>query len=82
LKVFLHTSLGIVGETIELNKHLVQAFFLTPAAEKTKTQGQNSSKKLKEKLNLWEDVPSHLQNSRKKLNFMKLSHQNSKFSKG
>ena len=24
-------------------------FFLTPAAEKTKTQGQNSSKKLKEK---------------------------------
>ena len=57
---------------------LEQAFFLTPAAEKTKTQGQNSSKKL----NLWEDVPSHMQNSRKKLNFMKLSHQNSKFSKG
>ena len=28
---------------------LVQAFFLTSAAEKTKTQGQNSSKKLKEK---------------------------------
>ena len=27
----------------------MQAFFLTPAAEKTKTQGQNSSKKLKEK---------------------------------
>ena len=26
-----------------------QAFFLTPPAEKTKTQGQNSSKKLKEK---------------------------------
>ena len=29
--------------------HLTQAFFLTSAAEKTKTQGQNSSKKLKEK---------------------------------
>jgi len=29
--------------------YLTQAFFLTPAAEKTKTQGQNSSKKLKEK---------------------------------
>ena len=28
---------------------LGQAFFLTSAAEKTKTQGQNSSKKLKEK---------------------------------
>ena len=28
---------------------LNQAFFLTSAAEKTKTQGQNSSKKLKEK---------------------------------
>ena len=28
---------------------LRQAFFLTPPAEKTKTQGQNSSKKLKEK---------------------------------
>ena len=28
---------------------IMQAFFLTPAAEKTKTQGQNSSKKLKKK---------------------------------
>ena len=27
----------------------IRLFFLTPAAEKTKTQGQNSSKKLKEK---------------------------------
>jgi len=27
----------------------IRPFFLTPAAEKTKTQGQNSSKKLKEK---------------------------------
>merc|ERR1711923_391103 len=30
-------------------KNLKQAFFLTPPTEKTKTQGQNSSKKLKEK---------------------------------
>ena len=30
-------------------ERLMQAFFLTSAAEKTKTQGQNSSKKLKEK---------------------------------
>ena len=35
--------------------------FLTPPAERTKTQVQNSRKKL----NLWEDFPSHLQNSRK-----------------
>ena len=28
---------------------LAQAFFLTPAAEKTKTQAENSSQKLKEK---------------------------------
>ena len=27
----------------------LQAFFLTPAVEKTKTQGKNSSQKLKEK---------------------------------
>ena len=31
------------------NELLAQAFFLTSTAEKTKTQGQNSSKKLKEK---------------------------------
>ena len=37
-------------------------FFLTPAAEKTKTQEKNSRKKL----NLWEDFPSNLENSRKK----------------
>ena len=30
----------------------ITGFFLTPAAEKTKTQAQNSRKKLKEKLNL------------------------------
>ena len=29
--------------------YLYQAFFLTPAAKKTKTQAQNSSKKLKKK---------------------------------
>ena len=28
---------------------IYQAFFLTPAAKKTKTQGKNSSQKLKEK---------------------------------
>ena len=37
----------------ELEKSLIldimQAFFLTPAAEKTKTQEKNSSQKLKEK---------------------------------
>ena len=31
---------------------LLQAFFITPAAEKTKTQGKNSSQKLKEKTQL------------------------------
>ena len=51
----------------KVNPDTKPGFFLTPAAEKTKTQGQNSSKKL----NLWEDVPSHLQNSRKKLKLMK-----------
>ena len=34
---------------LSVNILLAQAFFLTPAAKKTKSQGQNSSKKLKEK---------------------------------
>ena len=45
---------------------------------KDKTQAKNSRKKL----NLWEDFPSHVQNSRKKLKFIKKFLQNSKFSKG
>ena len=51
---------------------VIAGFFLTPAAEKTITQGQNSRKKL----SLWEDVPSQMQNSRKKLKLMKFSPQN------
>ena len=34
---------------LSVNILLAQAFFLTPAAKKNKSQGQNSSKKLKEK---------------------------------
>ena len=34
---------------LRLKKHLKQAFFITSAAKKTKTQAQNSSQKLKEK---------------------------------
>ena len=49
----------------------LSGFFLTSALKKIKTQGQNSSKKLKEKTQLWEDFPSHVQNSRKKLKFIK-----------
>ena len=49
---------------------LMQAFYLTPAAEKTKTQEKNSSQELKKKLNLWEDFPSKLEKSRKKLKFL------------
>ena len=39
----------------------LQALFLTPAAEKTKTQAENSRKKL----NLWEDFPSKLETQEK-----------------
>ena len=45
--------------------YLRQALFLTSAVEKTKTQAQNSSQKLK----LWEAFPKKVNNSRKKLNF-------------
>ena len=45
---------------------LPHAFFLTPAAAKAKTHAKNSRKKL----NLWEDFPSKLENSRKKLRFL------------
>ena len=42
-------ALGQVGH-LQRDLHItITGFFLTPAAEKTKTQGQNSSKKLKEK---------------------------------
>ena len=64
LDVFPKRSLGI-GKTLFFFQNILifckvkidyttetpysRLFFLTPAAEKTKTQGQNSSKKLKEK---------------------------------
>ena len=51
---------------------LMQAFFLTSAAEKTKTQGQNSSKKLKEKT---QPLGATL------LQFVKTQEKNSSFSK-
>ena len=48
---------------------LVQAFFITSAAEKTKTQAENSSQKLKEKTQSHGGTFYILQkNSRKKLN--------------
>ena len=50
----------------------MQAFFLTSAAEKTKTQGQNSSKKLKEKT---QPLGATL------LQFVKTQDKNSSFSK-
>ena len=74
---FLHKGACIVAST-QVAGGSYDRLFLTPAAEKTKTQGQNSRKKL----NLWEDVPSHMQNSRKKLKLIKFSPQNSNFSKG
>ena len=62
---------------------LIQAFFLTPAAEKTKTQGQNSSKKLKEKTHpLGGRSLPFAKLKKKKLKLMKFTPQNSKFSKG
>ena len=57
-------------------------FFLTPAAEKTKTQGQNSSKKLKEKTQPLGGRSLPYAKLKKKLKLMKFSPQNSKFSKG
>ena len=51
---------------------LVQAFFITLAAEKNKTQGQNSSKKLKQKT---QPLGATL------LQFVKTQEKNSSFSK-
>ena len=36
---------------------LMQAFYLTPAAEKTKTQEKTQAKNSWKKLNFWEDFP-------------------------
>ena len=44
----------------------IPGFFLTTATEKTKTQEKNSS----QKLNIWEDFPSKIENSRKKRIFL------------
>ena len=60
---------------------LNQAFFLTSAVEKTKTQAQHSIQKLKKKLKLWEAVPKKVNTSRKKFNFdqkISVQKQNSK----
>ena len=45
---------------------MTQAFFLTPAAEKTKTQEKTQAKNSRKKLNLSEDFPSKSENSKKK----------------
>ena len=56
-------------------------FFLTPPAEKTKTQGQNSSKKLKKKTQPFGGL-SLPYTKLKKTKFVEFSPQNSKLSKG
>ena len=61
---------------------LYQAFFLTPPAEKTKTQGQNSSKKLKEKTQPLGGLSLPCAKLKKKTKIHKKIPQNSKFSKG
>ena len=69
-------------EIISTPFSLSAGFFLTPAAEKTKTQGQNSSKKLKEKTQPLGGRSLPYAKLKKKLKLMKFSPQNSKFSKG
>ena len=44
-----HTNEWILMNGIHWYERIDQAFFLTPAVEKTETQGKNSSQKLKEK---------------------------------
>ena len=48
---------------------LLQAFFITPAAEKTKTQRKNSSQKLKEKTQLQGGFYLQFRKLKKKLKF-------------
>ena len=55
-----------------------KGFFLTPPAEKTKTQGQNSSKKLKQKTQPLGGLSLPYAKLKKKLTLMKFSPQNSK----
>ena len=62
--------------------HNKPGFFLTPPAEKTKTQGQNSSKKLKEKTQPLGGLSLPCEKLKKKTQIHKKIHQNSKFSKG
>ena len=45
---------------------ITSGFFLTPAAEKTKTQAENSNQKLKEKLNLREALSIFCKKSQEK----------------
>ena len=54
-------------------------FFITPAAEKTKTQGKNSSQKLKEKTQLQGGFYLQFRKLKKKT---KISSKNSNFLKG
>ena len=75
-------SLDFAFLDLEHFLYLEQAFFLTPAAEKTKTQRQNSSKKLKEKTQPLGGRSLPYAKLKKKLKLMKFSPQNSKLSKG
>jgi len=52
---------------------IITGLFLTSATKKTKTQGQNSSKELREKLSLFEPSCSNLKNSRKNSSFGQIS---------
>ena len=51
------------------NIYFKSGFFLTPAAEKTKTQGKNSSQKLKEKTQPLGGFSLQLGKLKKKMNF-------------
>ena len=73
---------GLLGQKVLWEKGFTAGFFLTSVAEKTKTQVQNSRKKLKQKTQPLGGLSLPYAKLKKKLNFMKLSHQNSKFSKG
>jgi len=61
---------------------LYQALFLTPATEKTKTQAQNSSQKLKEKTQTQGDTFLLLSETQEKNSFLPIDLLKLKFSLG
>ena len=69
LKYSFTFTIEVLALVVFILQVVTQAFFITPAAEKTKTQGKNSSQKLKEKTQLLGGFYLQFRKLKKKLRF-------------